>query len=210
MTSHLVSALADSALLLPASALLLLYLAVLREWRLALAFSACLGVAGGATIVLKLLFHACGHAITDSRVVSPSGHVSFATVFYGALALVLTGGRSQLVRRVAMAGIFLLILAVAISRVRLGVHSRSEVAIGFMVGAAALALFAVLHARLGRPGISWIPIAAGFVAAVILLGGDHFSLEHRIAVVARKLSSTLDICEPPPGWRGRRYLSGRL
>ncbi|TDR89302.1 phosphatase PAP2 family protein [Enterovirga rhinocerotis] len=208
MISPLVSAMADSALLLPASALLFLYLAVLREWRLALAFALCLAAAGGATVALKLVFHACGHAIANARVVSPSGHVAFATFFYGALALLLTADRPLLLRRLAQIGVLLLALAVAISRVRLGAHTRSEVVIGFMVGGGALALFAVLHARLGKPAISWIPIAAGFAVAVILLGGDHFSLEHRIAATARKLSSTLDICEAPAGWRGGGIFPG--
>ena len=209
MISPAVSALADAGLLLPAAAIVLLYLAVLREGRLMLAFATSLGAAAVATIVLKLLFHACGHALTETRVISPSGHVSFGTVFYASLAIMLASGRDRIVRRLAAVAIVLLLVAIGISRVRVGAHSTAEVLIGFAVGGAGVGLFSVLHGWALRPKLPWIPIAAGFLAALALLGGTHFSLEGRIARYAHGMAASLDVCAPAPGTRMRRFSSVR-
>lgn len=206
MISRAVAALADSALLLPASLAVAAYLAWLREVRLAAAWLGALALSAAATIAAKLLFHACGHAIGD--VVSPSGHASFGLVFYGALAILLGSGRSTAVKAALGLGAGLLVVAVAISRVRTGAHSGAEVAIGLAVGGAALAVFAALHARSRPPALPWLPIAVGFGVAVLLLGGLHFSLEHRIARLARQLSAALDVCGPPERGMGFRRLLG--
>jgi membrane-associated phospholipid phosphatase len=209
MISPAISALADAALLLPASCLVLLYLAALRQGRLILAFAASLGAAAIATILLKLLFHACGHAITEVRVMSPSGHVAFGTAFYGALAIMLASGRARALRAAGLAATLLLLVAIGISRVRVGAHSTAEVLIGYLVGGAALVLFALLHRWAGRPGLPWIPVAAGFAGAVLLLWGSHFSLERSIAGIARDWAAALDVCAPPSEGPWRRFSSDR-
>lgn len=197
MISRLVAGLGDAALLLPASVLLLGFLLWLGRARAALSLAVALALAGGATILAKLAFHACGGAVPELDVVSPSGHASFTTIFYGALAILLATGRPPGARWTAAAAAALLVVAVGISRVRTGAHSPAEVAIGVAIGAAALALFASLHGRSGAPALPWLPVGLGFAAALLLLGGAHFSLEHRIGRAARMLSSTLDICSGP-------------
>ena len=209
MISPAISSLADAALLLPAAIFVLLYLAVLREGRLMFAFAASLGAAALTTIALKLVFHACGHTITETRVISPSGHVAFGAVFYGALAIMLATGHGRAVRLLGSAATVLLVLAVGISRVRTGAHSTAEVLIGFGVGGASVGLFALMHAWAGRPRLSWIPIAAGFAVAIVLLGGNHFSLERDIADYARRLATSLDVCAPAAGSAGTAKLYGR-
>lgn len=198
MISPAVSALADAALLLPASALLLLTLAILREGRLMIAFAVSLGAGAVAIVILKLIFHACGHAIADTRVISPSGHVAFGTTFYASLAIMLSRGRERRIQQALGIGVILLLVAVGISRVRVGAHSTAEVLIGYMVGGAAVGLFYFLHGWARRPALPWIPFAAGLAVAVIVLGGAHFSLEPKIARVARQMASSLDICTPSP------------
>ncbi len=197
MISRVVAALADSALLLPASVLLFVYLLALGQVRLAAAWALALGLAGSITLAAKLVFHACGQAVSDGDIVSPSGHASFAVIFYGALAIVVGSGRPAPVRPLLAAGTLLLVAAVGVSRVRTGAHTPAEVAIGIAIGAAALAVFALLHARAGRPGVPWRPVVAGFAAALLLLGGLHFSLEHRIGRIARQVSAALDVCAGP-------------
>lgn len=209
MISSAISSLADAALLLPAAMFVLAYLALLREGRLMVAFAASLGAAALTTIALKLVFHACGHAIIDVRVISPSGHVAFGAVFYGALAILLASGHGPVIRRLAWAATLLLVLAVGISRVRTGAHSTAEVLIGFAVGGAAVGLFAALHGWAGRPRLPWLPIAAGFAVAVVLLGGNHFSLERDIAGYARRLATSLDVCAPVAGSTSPRFSSER-
>ena len=199
MISRLVAALADAALLIPASALLLAYLAARREWLLALGWALAVAIAGTTTVVAKLVFHACGHAIGDLDVMSPSGHASFATVFYGSLTLLLGAGRPPAVRRLLAAGTALFVVAVGISRVRTWAHTPAEVVIGTAIGLAALGVFAAFHARAGRPALPVLPVGVGFAAALVLLGGLHFSLEHRIGRMARQLSAALDVCSGQEG-----------
>ena len=194
-----ISALGESALLLPASSLLFLYLLVLREGRLALGWVGALAAVGLGTIGAKLAFRACGQAITEFDVVSPSGHASFAAVFYGAVAILLAAGRDR-PQRVVLGGAALgLVLAIGASRVRLDAHSPEEVAIGLAIGGASLALFALVHARAGRPVLSPVPLAAGFAVALLLLGGQHLPVEGAIAAAARRLSTALDVCALPLG-----------
>lgn len=209
MISPAVSSLADAALLLPAAVLVLVYLSVLRQGRLVVAFAVSLAAAALTTIALKLLFHACGHAITDANVTSPSGHVAFGTVFYGSLAILLAAGHRRSIRIAAAAGTVLFLVAVGISRVRVGAHSPAEVLIGFAVGGAAVAMFAGLHAWAERPKLPWIPVAAGFIIALAMLGGNHFSLERSIASHARRLAARLDVCAPSEAYSPPRFSSDR-
>lgn len=195
--SRAFSALGETALLLPASVLLLVYLLVAWQPRLALGWALALAACGSATVAFKLAFHACGRTLTDFDVVSPSGHASFATLFYGALALLLAAGRDRWQRRALGAATLLLVLLIGASRVRIGAHSVEEVTIGLGVGAAALALFAAIHARTGRAALSPVPVAAGFAVALVMLGGQHLPVEHVIAAGAWRLSAALDICAAP-------------
>lgn len=197
MISRAIAALADSALLLPASALLAAYLAALRQGRLLLAWLAALALAGTATVAAKLVFHACGPRLAaEVDVVSPSGHASFAAIFYGALALLVGARARPAIRGALLALAALLVAAVGVSRVRTGAHSVEEVLIGTAIGTAALAAFALLHRRLGRPAVPVAPVAAGFAAALAVLGGLHFSLEHAIGRTARRIADRLDVCAP--------------
>ena len=196
--SRAVAALGDSALLLPASLLLFCYLAGSRRMPLALVWALSLAATGATTLGAKLLFHACGPTLTDLDVISPSGHASFAIIFYGALALMVGTGRSRTVAFCLAAGLALLVVAIALSRIRTGAHSPAEVAIGMGIGSAGLALFAALHARTGRPVLPWPPLAIGFALTLLVLGGLHFSLEHTIGRVARRVSAVLDVCAEPP------------
>lgn len=205
MISPAVASLADAALLLPASALLVIGLLLLGRWSLALAFAISLGLAGLGTVAAKLLFHACGPALSGPRVVSPSGHASFAIFFYGAVAILFGSGRPVAVRWALGVSTALLVAAVGVSRVRTGAHTPAEVALGLGMGAAALALFAVLQARAGQPRLPWMPVAAAFGVALLLLGGRHFSLEPRIGALARQLSDRLDVCAPAERIRSSRF-----
>ena len=125
---------------------------------------------------------------------SPSGHASFAVIFYGSLALMLGRGRSSLVRWAMAAGTALLVIGVGISRVRTEAHTPAEVGIGIAIGMAALVVFAALRARGPQPVLPLAPVFAGFAVALLLLGGAHFSLENRIGQIARRLSAALDVC----------------
>jgi membrane-associated phospholipid phosphatase len=201
--TRIVSSLGDAALLLPASFLLMGYLAVTTRWALLRAFGVAMGLGLTATVGAKLLFRACGSSVPALEIVSPSGHVSFAVLFYGCVGIMLCAGRSLLVRWAAGGAVAILVAAVGVSRVVPGYHSAEEVAFGFAIGAPALAVFAVMHARAGRPAVPILPFAVGLAAALLLAGGRHFTIEHWIVAAARDAADVLDLCEGPgqPGPR---------
>lgn len=191
------SGLGDTALLAPASLALLLYLAALRRWIDARAFAAALAFGLGATLVSKLLFKACGGAIDLYDISSPSGHASFATLFYGSLALLVGSGRSRLAAAAAALPAALLVLAIGASRPLGGAHNWEEVVAGWLIGLAGLALLAALRRRAEPRPLSPVPLAIGLAAAIVVVDGRHFTPEHYIGDAARAASAALDICAPP-------------
>lgn len=196
--SRTVSALGDAALLLPATLLLIAYLAILGRFAAARALAVSVAACGLLTIAAKLVFHACGPSMAELDVISPSGHVSFAAIFYGSLAIMLGTGRPRPQRWLLGAGAGLLLVVVGISRVRMNAHSPEEVVAGFLIGGASVLLFMILYARSTHARLGAAPLLAGFAIALLALGGRHLTLEHVIGGAARRLSSTFDICPEPP------------
>jgi membrane-associated phospholipid phosphatase len=194
---HALSAIGDTALLAPASLALLFYLAALRRWAEARAFVACLAFGLGATLLSKLVFKACGAGIESVDINSPSGHASFATLFYGSLALLMTRGRPAWVAWPIRAVAALLVVAIGASRIRIGVHSAEEVVLGWLIGAGGLAVFSLLQRGSERRALSPWPLAAGLALAILLVDGRQFTAEHYIGRVARYASASLDICTRP-------------
>ena len=105
---------------------------LLSWWLLAVAL--CIG----STAALKVYFYACP-PLPDLH--SPSGHTSLSTLVYGTLTLAVAKGVVGWRRNVAVAIGACVVLAIAISRLLLKVHSGLEVAFGFSVGLATLLPF---------------------------------------------------------------------
>ncbi len=82
----------------------------------------------------------------------PSGHVVFAVVCFGGLAIVLSGigGRYAVPARVAQCALVLLVAAMAMSRVYLGVHWPSDAAGALVMGGAWLMMLAGVRGWLQR------------------------------------------------------------
>jgi membrane-associated phospholipid phosphatase len=188
------SSLADAALLLPAAIVLLLYFAVAGHFAAARVWGVALVACGLITLASKLLLHACGPSLTGYAVLSPSGHASLATVFYGGLAILVAQGRPAWQRAALALATAMLLLLVGVSRVRTGAHTPLEVVLGLAIGCACVALFWLLHRLQGRPALSPLPLAIGFLVALALLGGRHLSAEPYIRGVAARLSAMLDVC----------------
>lgn len=155
-----ITRLGEAQILLPAMALALLWL-----WRqpggrpLALAWLLATGVAASITTVSKVAFlgFGVGHAPLDFT--GFSGHAMFAAALMPVLVRLAAGPRSADGRRRVLLLGYLLALAVAVSRVKVGAHSVSEVVTGYLLGAAASAL----ALRAGRwpalPLARWMPAA---------------------------------------------------
>jgi undecaprenyl-diphosphatase len=103
--------------------------------------------------------HPIAHAVGKSF---PSGHAMSSTVIYGALLLVLLPVVPRARRRHAIGGTVLLVLAIAASRVALGVHYLSDVLGGIVLGlawlVASVAAFRIWRTESHRPAA---PVTAG-------------------------------------------------
>ena len=84
----------------------------------------------------------------------PSGHVLFAVVCFGALAILLpgVGGRYAGLRKAMQAGLVLLVAAMATSRVYLGVHWASDVLGALAMGGVYLLVLVWSRGRLQGGG----------------------------------------------------------
>jgi membrane-associated phospholipid phosphatase len=192
------SALGDTALLAPASLALFLYLAALRRWPDARALAATRVVGLGATLVAKLLFKACGGTLSFFDIMSPSGHASFASLFYGALAIMVAAGRPRWQGALLGGAAAALVLAIGASRAALDAHSWPEVLLGWLIGLLGLAVFVLLRRPRAERPLSLLPLAAGLAFAIVVVDGRHVSPENLIGRIARSARASLDICVPAP------------
>src|SRR6202047_1441935 len=155
--------LGDSALLVPASALLAVYLFYLGSRRTATAWLSALALCVALTALSKVAFAACGSLVPGLGVRSPSGHTSMSATFYGCAALMFAGDAERRVQAGVLAAGAALVFVIAATRVFLQVHSLSEVAVGLSIGVASVGWFAGRHfANPPRP-VPWVPVVAGLI-----------------------------------------------
>ena len=169
------SDLADSAVLLPVTAIIAVTMGVLGQWRWLLAWLAAVG----GTLAVMLVLKAGGAVMSDGsdgRPISPSGHVASACVVYGGLALLL-------LRRVVpiwLLGAVPVAIAcvVGYSRIALMAHSPAEVVMGALVGCAGAAVLTAA-AGPGRRAPTW-PVVAACACTVLACHGMHLHAEQAI------------------------------
>ncbi len=108
----------------------------------------------------------------------PSGHTTMAVVIYGFLALILSRGRTPLVRAALYLGAFFISALIAVSRLYLGVHWLSDVLGGFLLGSAWIALLGLLYLERPCEGLPARRLAAGGLLVLALAGGWQISRRH--------------------------------
>jgi membrane-associated phospholipid phosphatase len=184
----------DSAVTLPLALLVLIFLLTARERLLALHW--LLMVAGCAAVigVLKLIFGACGGHLEALEVISPSGHTAMSTAIYGSLALLVAASLSARWRPLVLAAATLLIAAIAISRVVLRFHDLPEVALGLVVGIAAVAGFRALMRRGAAPVLPVVWLMLGGLVVVAVMHGTRLNIEPGVRGLAGALRLTLPWC----------------
>ncbi len=190
----LITGLGDAALLLPAAALMLLYLLQTRSWRAATGWVAALTLCAGLTVVAKMMFHACGERLPALDIRSPSGHTSLSTTFYGCGALMLSVNQSWNRRLAALIASVGLILAIAASRVALHDHTIEEAAAGLTIGLVCVAFFAAHYLPRAIYLPYWpIPLTA-ILAFALLIHGRHLSVEGLLDRMADRLHLAQYFC----------------
>lgn len=179
---HVVSDAGDAAVLIPLATLLVIILWRYQAWAAASTLVVALAACASVMIVLKLVLIACGQS-WHAGVVSPSGHASMSATIYGALGIVAARQMPRWRPAIIICS-WLLIAAIAASRIVLGAHTYAEVGLGFLVGAGSLWLFAVRYFRLRPPPVNLALLAMLTLATIVLLNGTHLPAEF----VLRKLA----------------------
>ena len=174
----------DSAVTLPLALLVLIFLFAAGSRRLALAWVLAISGCGAVIGVLKIMFGACGHELTIVHLISPSGHTAMSTAVYGSLALLVSARLPPWQRRTILIAASITIVGIAVSRVALHDHSRSEIAVGFAVGVVAAALFRAALRHYAAPPLpfGWLLLSGGVLVAV--MHGTRWMIEptvHRLA-----------------------------
>ena len=165
----------DSAVLLPLSAVVLIWLLVTRSVGAAIWWLGVLIVFGAVIGGLKMLFFACPPAV-DVR--SPSGHTGFSMFVYGSIAAIFAAQRQSAWSRWGiMLAAIALVVGIAISRVILHMHSARETVIGFLIGAAAVGVFFFGYQRTARSRRLTAPLLFAVVLTATVFHGARLNAE---------------------------------
>jgi len=174
----------DTAVTVPLAVLMVGFLLVARQPRLAigwgLAIVGCAGAIGG----LKLGFAVCGHPLDGARVASPSGHTAMSIVVYGGFAAVVGATLTRLARAPLIAGTAVPVIGIPLSRTIVSGHTTNEVVVGLAVGIAALGAIIAVMARYRPERLPLAWLAAGALVVFMLFHGTHWPAEqavHRLA-----------------------------
>jgi membrane-associated phospholipid phosphatase len=189
---HALTDLGDSVITLPSASVVLVWLAIWGNRRLAVAWLVAVIACGAVTAALKIYFKAC--PLPGMALDSPSGHTSMSLFVYGGLIL-LTAAQLRAWRRGALL-LFgaLFILAIAVSRVTLDFHSTAEVVIGLAIGAVALAWFGLVFRRHRPARLPLWPSWLAILIPIALLGGQSLSAESLLGRIALHIRNVIDFC----------------
>lgn len=178
-----VTMLADWRVLFPLAAIILAYLALVRQGRLAAVLASAFAATLAFVPVVKMLMQRARptQLYDGAEAFSfPSGHATHATVILGAAALLMASSLRPWLRNLVYGGVAVLILVVAVSRVYLGAHWPTDVMAGMMFGAIVLIVIAILTRDL-RLGMRRTGLSAVIVLAFASLYGVHLARNYSAA-----------------------------
>lgn len=163
---HFASRLGEMQLMLPIAFALVAWLFWAGEGRRAALWLAMVGLAVGITAASKIAFIGWGVGSARLDFTGFSGHAMHAAAVMPLLAGSIAAGAGRWVRLGAVTFALALAMLVAISRIKLGAHSPSEVLLGYLLGAVASSL----ALSLGHPPHSHLPrwLLAAVLAALLL------------------------------------------
>jgi membrane-associated phospholipid phosphatase len=185
----------DTAVLLPVTVVVLIVLSWRGARQAARVWLGAIVLCVFAVTVLKIVCRTCAPHLSAWSVNSPSGHTAFSVVVYGALTVMFALGASTPAKRVAIAGAGAgSIVAIAATRLLLGFHTISEVAIGAAAGAVALAWFGWRYRGAPAAGATLMPIAIGTLLAALLAHGHRLPAETFLIELVANLRGHRSIC----------------
>jgi len=178
-----VTMLADWRVLFPLAVILLAYLALVRQGRLAAVMASVFAATLAFVPVVKLLMQRARptELYNGAEAFSfPSGHATHATVILGAAALLMASSLRPWLRNLVYGGAAVLILLIAVSRVYLGAHWPTDVMAGMLFGAVVLIIVAFLTRDLRRE-MRRTGLSAVIVLAFASLYGVHLARNYSAA-----------------------------
>jgi membrane-associated phospholipid phosphatase len=174
----------DTAVTVPLAILVTGFLFAAMRPRLAIGWASVILLCVGMISALKLAFTICGYPFAGLGLMSPSGHTAMSVAVYGGLAAVIGSDRKAPARRLLIPAAVIFTIAIALSRTIAGQHTPVEVAIGLIVGIAALGVMIVLAARYRPEHLPLHWLAAGAFVVFVLFHGTRWPAEralHRLA-----------------------------
>ena len=184
-----ITALGDSAVLLPIALLLAAWL-LLRGGTRAVGWwwLGVLCVDVGVVALSKLLYMGWGLHPPGLDFVGLCGHCALSFLIWPVLAALLAARRSPRGRMLALSVGALLALGVTVSRLTLDAHSPSEAVLGTLWGALLAAVFLWHERRPGRLQQAGGWMALGLLLPLLLTYGRVMPSNRILAVIARDIS----------------------
>jgi membrane-associated phospholipid phosphatase len=196
--------LADSIVMLPASALCVAWLLVQKAWRTALLWLVLLGGALVLVTASKLAFIGWGIASCTLDFTGISGHAMRATAVMPVLLYLCVSSASRNVRAFAFIAGLLFGLLIGVSRLMLQVHSSSEVISGCLLGGAVSLGFVKVLAEMRRPVLIHPALALGLLVLVPAPMGEAAPTEKWLEQMATTFSgNAVPYRRSDSGWCAR-------
>lgn len=172
-----VTMLADWRVLFPLAVIMLAYLALVGQRRLAVVLASAFAATLAFVPLIKMLMQRARptQLYDGAEAFSfPSGHATHATVILGTAALLMASTLRPWLRNLVHSGAAVLILVIGVSRVYLGAHWPTDVMAGMLFGAVMLIIVAVLTRDL-RFGMRRTGLSAVIVLAFAGLSAVHLT-----------------------------------
>lgn len=167
-------------MLLRLAAVMLLWLLLLRSpgavwWAIAVAFCT------GFTVILKVAFYDCP---PTPDLHNPSGHTSFSTLVYGAMAPETATEHAGLRRILSIGAGAGFVVAIEASRLLLYAHSAPEVGLGLAIGIFSLTVFGQEYLRCRVARVWLFPLFVVGAVVLLLLHGRELDAEQLFRAIA--------------------------
>jgi membrane-associated phospholipid phosphatase len=187
-----VSDFGDTAVTVPLAILVIGFLVIAGQPRLAVRWALVIIGCAGALGALKLASVVCSYPLAGSGLRSPSGHVAMSIAVYGGMVAVIAPTLDRAARAALIAAITILTIGIALSRIIIGYHTPLEVASGLVVGIAALLAVIAVAARYRAEPLPIRWLIAGALVLLTLFYHTYWPAEQAI----HRLASWLDILRP--------------
>jgi membrane protein DedA with SNARE-associated domain/membrane-associated phospholipid phosphatase len=199
-----ITELGDTAVVIPLTLIIFLWLAWKRAWRTAAYWLAAISGASALNTAIKAALHRTrpGELFYSgwSAFSFPSGHSTINIVLYGFLAFLIARGGRPAWRLPVAIGAACLILLIAFSRLYLGAHWLSDVIGGLAFGTAWLALLGLsyLHRSSERLEPGGLLIVA--CVALVLAGGFNVYRRHTADLERYAVAGTVPTMAAADWW----------